>query len=855
MKKSTSKTTTVSIEKEVNVKKYYYFLGFLVFFLFANTIGNGYNMDDELVTMNHKLTSRGLEAITDIFTSPYYSDAMGYAYGYRPMVHLSFAIEHQLFGEKAGISHLINVLLFTFSVILFFKLVRNWVGEKNTWMALVIAVLFAVHPIHTEAVASIKNRDEILAFLFVILAGLYFFRFVTLSKWSSLIWVFVFFSLAMLSKKSVFPMVIILPLASVLMQSVTWKKVLVATVALVIPGALVASELVLSKFIFFSALPLAGVFGIHFLIQEVKKPMFTWKNLVLNPFVWSGVSILLTFYIIYSSNLLVVPFALIAASLAFISDQKIGLIVFSVVAISIGIQFNYMELRHAVILLSLFLLISKILNKEKIPSWLIVLALVSILALFVDRFKLGLLGSVIGIVFFIFLVQKKQLFALIFALIVLGVSLFIKLNIPLYAIALLLFWVFQVIDQKRNQVFFVKFFPLVFGIILMLSPRFLTEAQAVYRLKYNPIEQVQTTKNVMTTVTASNQSVLKEGRALEFAENTLVKPHTKQETIGTGFSTLGEYMRLMVFPVELSFYYGFSKIDTVGLNDFWVWISIVFHSSLLLLACWQIKKRPLITLGIAWYLSSILLFSNWIELVAGMVGERLAFTASAGFCMFLGGIIFWIKPSFSIQKPTWIEWTVVGVVVLFAFKTVQRNGQWKDALTLMEHDIQHLQNSAQANNLLALRLMQSSIENPEFTPEQRLEMQNRAIVHFDRAISLWPDFMNANFDKGRAAQVVGNHVKAIEGFQEAMRIDSTFHQAYFNLLTSYDQLGQTKEYLQTAKALFKLNQEANVYELLARGYFLNQQIDSATYILKSGIQTYPTTQSLRANLLEVQKFQ
>lgn len=851
MKKSANKTTTISIEKEVNLKKYYYFLGFLVFVLFANTIGNGYNMDDELVTMNHKMTSRGLEAIIDIFTSPYYSDDMGYAYGYRPIVHLSFALEHQLFGEKAGISHLINVLLFAFSVVLFFKLLLKWVGEQNRWMALVIAVLFAVHPIHTEAVASIKNRDEILAFFFVALSGLYFFRFATLSSWSSLIWVFVFFSLAMLSKKSVFPMVIILPLASILMQNVTWKKILFATVALVIPAALIASELVFSKIILFSILPLAGVLGVFFLIQEVKKPMFSWKNLFLNPFIWSGFSIILTFYAIYTANLLVVPIALLIAATVYFLDQTTGLIVFSVIGVSIGMKFDYMELRYVVLLLLLFSLFSKILIKQKIPSWLIILVVLTILTILIDDLELGPIGSIFVIACFAFLLVKMQLFALIFALIVLSISGYLKFEKIYFAILLLLFWVFQVMDQKRNRVYFVKLFPFVFGIILIFSPRFISDYQLSYRLKI-PSAQVHSAYQFKTTVAASNQSVLKEGRMLEFAENTLVKPHTSQETIGTGFSVLGEYFRLMIFPVELSFYYGYSKIDTVGLNAIWVWFALITHLGLVVLAISQLRKRPIIALGSVWYLLCIILFSNWVELVAGMVGERLAFTASAGFCMLLGGIIFWIKPSFSIQKPTWIEWTVLGVVILFGFKTIQRNSQWKDALTLMSHDIQHLGNSAQANNLLALRLMQTSIENPDLTPEQRLEMQNRAIVHFDRAISIWPDFMNANFDKGRAAQVIGNHVKAIEGFQEAIRIDSTFHQAYFNLLTSYDQLGQTKQYLQTAKNLFKQNQDPAVYEYLARGYFLNQQKDSSSWILQEGIKKYPTVESLKVNLQELQ---
>lgn len=855
MKKSTSKTTTVSIEKEVNVKKYYYFLGFLVFFLFANTIGNGYNMDDELVTMNHKLTSRGLEAIADIFTSPYYSDEMGYAYGYRPMVHLSFAIEHQLFGEKAGISHLINVLLFTFSVILFFKLVRNWVGEKNTWIALVIAVLFAVHPIHTEAVASIKNRDEILAFLFVILAGLSIGNYFSKQIWKSLIFASLYFLIAMLSKKSVYSMVLILPFVFVLLESLSWKQVLWGSIALIIPGAVVASELLLTKMIFLVVFPMVGVFSVYFLNRVRKKVDFSWTMIVFNVYMWSALSLILVLYAIYTTNLLIVPIVLLLAAMIYLFDYKIGETVFSIVAVLIGIKFNYIELQYLTLTLLLFSAFSRLLIKEKLPVILIVLLLLTIFAILFYGSEPARIGVVLGLILFVFLILKRQFSALIFVLATSVLTLYISSEISYFAILISMFFGIDFISRKRNRKSISRVFPILFLCVLMISPSFLAEINFANRTKVAQLKLVQTYRTTSKNVKLSNQLSIKEGRMLEFAENTLVKPHTTQETIGTGFATLGEYLRLMIFPVELSFYYGFSKINTVGLNDVWVWLSIIVHVSLIVLAAWQIKKRPLITLGITWYLASILLFSNWVELVAGMVGERLVFTASAGFCVFLGAVIFWIKPSFSIQKPTWIEWTVLGIIVLFSVKTIQRNAQWKDALTLMTHDIEHLGNSAQANNLLALRLMQTSIENPEFTPEQRLEMQNRAIVHFDRAIALWPEFMNANFDKGRAAQIAGNQTKAIEGYRGAIRIDSTFLQAYFNLLETLDQAGKKKEYLQTAKLLFKQNQEANVYELLARGYFLNQQIDSATYILKSGIQTYPTTQSLRANLLEVQKFQ
>ncbi len=58
------------------------------FLLYLNCIPNSYNMDDELVTRNHRLTSKGISAIPEIFTSFYYKDESGYAYEYRPVVLL-----------------------------------------------------------------------------------------------------------------------------------------------------------------------------------------------------------------------------------------------------------------------------------------------------------------------------------------------------------------------------------------------------------------------------------------------------------------------------------------------------------------------------------------------------------------------------------------------------------------------------------------------------------------------------------------------------------------------------------------------------------------------------------------------
>src|SRR5690606_1658872 len=121
-------------------------------------------------TINHRLTSKGISAISEIFSSPYYSDASGNAYEYRPVVLASFAIEHEFFGESAQVSHFINVLLYAISGLILFMLLTRLFSSMNIIFPFIVSLLFIAHPLHTEVVANIKNRDDILALMFALLS-------------------------------------------------------------------------------------------------------------------------------------------------------------------------------------------------------------------------------------------------------------------------------------------------------------------------------------------------------------------------------------------------------------------------------------------------------------------------------------------------------------------------------------------------------------------------------------------------------------------------------------------------------------------------------------------------------------
>jgi tetratricopeptide (TPR) repeat protein len=150
-----------------------FLLGFLVY---ANTLGNGYAQDDAIVITDNMFTTKGIAGIPGILK---YDTFYGFfkepgkarlvsGGRYRPLSLVVFALEVEMFGQSPFVGHLVNVLLFAFCCWLFYTVVLSWLPERTEsglMAAFAAGVIFAVHPIHTEAVANIKGRDEILALL------------------------------------------------------------------------------------------------------------------------------------------------------------------------------------------------------------------------------------------------------------------------------------------------------------------------------------------------------------------------------------------------------------------------------------------------------------------------------------------------------------------------------------------------------------------------------------------------------------------------------------------------------------------------------------------------------------------
>lgn len=237
MKAATAKSKRVHLSfGKKNAAEIIVFL--LAFFLYSNTLFNGYNLDDNLVTQNHPLSSKGIKALPEIFKSPLYQDEMGYSYGYRPLSTTTFAIEHQFFGDNPAVSHFINVFLYSLLCLLLYRLLLKIILPGKPLVALAAVLLFAAHPMHTEVVASIKNRDEILALLFALSAVMVNHRFTQTRQLKFLFFAYLLFMLALLSKPSAISFFAILSLQLLLFSSVRYGALLLISFLLLIPVAL-----------------------------------------------------------------------------------------------------------------------------------------------------------------------------------------------------------------------------------------------------------------------------------------------------------------------------------------------------------------------------------------------------------------------------------------------------------------------------------------------------------------------------------------------------------------------------------------------------------------------------------------
>lgn len=225
---------------------------------------------------------------------------------------------------------------------------------------------------------------------------------------------------------------------------------------------------------------------------------------------------------------------------------------------------------------------------------------------------------------------------------------------------------------------------------------------------------------------------------------------TAAEKYATIILVLGRYLTLLLFPHPLSYDYSYKQIDYYTFADPGVLTSLVIHILLAAVALLQLKQKSVAAFAILFYIISISIVSNIVINLGAFMGERLLFQSSVGFAIAAGlainALLERLKPL--RQQQTVLIGVSAVLVVLAGFKVTGRNPDWKDNPTLFLTDVAKVPNSAKAQK--AAGEAYGTLAAATASKDSANYYRKKALVHFDKALEIHPEFVDALLDKGTA---------------------------------------------------------------------------------------------------------
>lgn len=171
-------------------------MGFICYF---NTL-NGAFIWDDLGLVRDNVFIKDWSNLGKIFTKNIQAGAGGQSSFYRPAVMLSYMIDYSLWKLRPAGYHFTNILFHIFTGLSVYWLMR--ILFKNSVAALFIGILFIVHPVHTETVAYISDRADMLAALFILLGFIFYLKYLDSKKLSDYLLMLLVSLLAFFSKEN-----------------------------------------------------------------------------------------------------------------------------------------------------------------------------------------------------------------------------------------------------------------------------------------------------------------------------------------------------------------------------------------------------------------------------------------------------------------------------------------------------------------------------------------------------------------------------------------------------------------------------------------------------------------------------
>lgn len=243
-----------------------------------------------------------------------------------------------------------------------------------------------------------------------------------------------------------------------------------------------------------------------------------------------------------------------------------------------------------------------------------------------------------------------------------------------------------------------------------------------------------------------------------------------------------KYLGLHVYPATLSCDYSYSGILLYS-NLRHTLPPVLATGFVLALWIWAIRmKRKDWVLAGAIYLGGFSVTANILVPTGTIMGERLAYLPSAGFCLLVG--LLWVQLEKEQRK---LAWTVmVLALVALATRTIVRNRDWRDNFTLFSSAVKAVPGSSKTHAGLG----------GEYLRRNQLE---EALKEFQTSLSIYPDFADVWNSVGIVETRLGHDQEAVQSFQKSLEMtredDANYNTRASNLAEQLIKLRKTDDAL------------------------------------------------------------
>jgi len=237
------------------------------------------------------------------------------------------------------------------------------------------------------------------------------------------------------------------------------------------------------------------------------------------------------------------------------------------------------------------------------------------------------------------------------------------------------------------------------------------------------------------------------------------------------------YIRQFLLPFSLSPLYALPEPVS--------WANVHYAGSmcllfLMLILILRLRRNRWILFAVLFYFLSIFFLLRYDNVPIGVVADRFMYLPSLGFCLLFGIGVDRFLGYCKNRSATLRLLTSSLFVLLFiflSFKTSEQTKIWKNSQSLWSY-------------VIAIRPDAAIAYNNRGTSQERLDL---ALMDYNQTIKLDPEFPEAYFNRGKAYDQLGKYSLAIEDYTRCISFDANDAEAYYRRSLAYKKIGELKK--------------------------------------------------------------